>query len=217
MTSTAVTTGVPKRAYPNGSQFQCGPRGTGPRERGGVIIANFFHRVCAASLAMLPPIRGFALKPSLYRSWGRHSCRALLDLHAFPVSLASVPDPAMSIKSLARWAESRGAFWPVYRSPASWPLGQLVGPPCSCFVPAFNAQVADCAIFMARVLEWAGKDRHSVDGPATGTGILTAIAGSHAGIGALRGHIGEYAVLWRKRHKNLAWRCTSSASKKPRR
>jgi hypothetical protein len=70
---------------------------------------------------------------------------------------------------------------------------------------------------MARVLEWAGKDRHSVDGPATGTGILTAIAGSHAGFGALRGHIGEYAVLWRKRHKNLARRCTSSASKKPRR
>ena len=86
-----------------------------------------------------------------------------------------------------------GAFWPVHRSPARWPLGQLVGPPCSCFVPAFNAQVADFAIFMVRILEWAGKDRHSVDGPATGTGIFTAIAGSHAGFGALRGHKGEYA------------------------
>ncbi len=49
-----------------------------------------------------------------------------------------------------------GAFWPVHRSPARWPLGQLVGPPCSCFVPAFNAQVADFTIFMVRVLEWAG-------------------------------------------------------------
>ena len=46
---------------------------------------------------------------------------------------------------------------------------------------------------MVRVLEWAGKDRHSVDGPATGTGIFTSIAGSHARFGALRGHKGEYA------------------------
>ncbi len=81
----------------------------------------------------------------------------------------------------------------VYRSPARSPLGQLVGPPCSCLVPAFNAQVTDFTIFMARVFEWAGKDRHSIDGPATGTGIFTAIAGSHAGFGALRGHKDEYA------------------------
>lgn len=88
----------------------------------------------------------------------------------------------MSIMSLASWAGSRGV-WPVHSSPARWPLGQLVGPPCSRIVPAFNALVANFTIFMARVLEWAGKDRHSVDGPATGTGIFTSIAGSHAGFG----------------------------------
>jgi len=46
---------------------------------------------------------------------------------------------------------------------------------------------------MVRVLEWAGKDRHSVDGPATGTGIFTSIAGSDARFGTLRGHKSEYA------------------------
>ena len=69
-----------------------------------------------------------------------------------------------------------------------WPLGQFVGPPCSCLVPAFNAQFADVTIFMARVLEGAGIDRHSVDGPTTGTGIFTAIAASHARFGALWSH-----------------------------
>jgi len=60
---------------------------------------------------------------------------------------------------------------------------------------------------MARILEWAGKDRHSVDGPATGTGIFTAIAGSHAGCGALRGHKGEYAPFgpFRKSFRSLPY------------
>ena len=110
----------------------------------------------------------------------------------------------VSIMSLASWAGSRGRFGRF--TAARWPLGQLVGPPCSCFVPAFNALVADFTIFMVRVLEWAGKDRHSVDGPATGTGIFTAIAGSHAGFGALRGHKGEYAPFGpsRKSFRSLA-------------
>ena len=60
---------------------------------------------------------------------------------------------------------------------------------------------------MARILEWAGKDRHSVDGPATGTGIFTAIAASHAGRGSLRGHKGEYAPFgpFRKSFSSLPY------------
>jgi hypothetical protein len=126
---------------------------------------------------------------------GRRSCRALLDLHAFPVPLSPVPDPQprrwQCRSRVWRVGLDRGAFWPVRRSPARWPLGQLVGPPCSRFDPAFNALVANFTIFMARFLEWAGKDRHSVDGSATGTGIFTSIAGSHAGFGWLRGHRGS--------------------------
>jgi hypothetical protein len=100
---------------------------------------------------------------------------------------------AMSIMSLASWAGSREAFWPVHRSLVRWPLGQFVGPPCSCLVPAFNAQVADFTICTVRVLEWAVIGRHSVDGPATGTGIFTCIAGSHARFHSrFRGRFGEF-------------------------
>jgi hypothetical protein len=60
-------------------------------------------------------------------------------------------------------------------------------------VPAFNEEVAYVTICMARVLEWTGIDRHSVDGPATGTGIFTAIAGSYARFWFLRGHRGRVA------------------------
>jgi hypothetical protein len=100
---------------------------------------------------------------------------------------------AMSIMNLASWAGSREAFWPVHRSLVRWPLGQFVGPPCSCLVPAFNAQVADFTICTVRVLEWAVIGRHSVDGPATGTGIFTCIAGSHARFhGRFRGRFGGF-------------------------
>src|SRR6185437_15087357 len=76
------------------------------------------------------------------------------------------------------------------------PLGQLVGPPCGRLIPAFNRKVADLTIFVARVLEWAGKDRHFVDGSATGTGVFTAIAGSHARFGTLWGHKGRITPFW---------------------
>jgi hypothetical protein len=126
--------------------------------------------------------------------------------------IAGLRNFVVSQKSRPNWFGSRstllcrGAFWPVHRSPARRPLGQLVGPPCSCFVPAFNAQVADFTIFMVRVLEWAGKDRHSVDGPATGTGIFTSIAGSHARSGGLRGHKREYAPFGPFRKTVCIWR-----------
>jgi len=89
---------------------------------------------------------------------------------------------------------------PAHSSPTLWPFGQLVGPPCSCHVPASNGPVADFTIFTARVLEWAGKDRHSVDGPAAGTGIFTAIAGSHAGFGVLLWHGAGIAASPSRRH-----------------
>lgn len=83
-------------------------------------------------------------------------------------------------------------------SQGPWSLYQMEGPPRSCLVPAFDLQVADVTILIARVLEWAGIDRHPVDGAATGTGIFTPIAGPYARFGALRSlryHRGASSVL----------------------
>jgi hypothetical protein len=94
-----------------------------------------------------------------------------------------MPDNCVNLSAAQFTAFDQFLDLRVNGSPACRPLGQLVGPPCSRFVPAFDAQVADFTIFVARLLERAGKDRHSVDGRATGTGIFTSVAGSHAGFG----------------------------------
>jgi hypothetical protein len=96
-------------------------------------------------------------------------------------------------KRPSRWhTTGRRIDIPAYRS-LLWPLGQLVGPPCSCVDPGFNAHVTDITVFKARVLEWAGKGRHFVDGSAIGTGIFTCIAASHTRRWGLRGHNGRIA------------------------